>query len=239
MIDAQTEHHTRSNQPSSSPHSCPRMPILAPKQQLFVEHYLESLNASEAVRKAGYRCKRADQQGYELLRKPEILRAVQESYKKRLDLAQAKAQKAILERQEVLQRDSALASVDLFDAVEVGDNGGIILRQDISEAVRKCIASIKSGPSGQEVKFYSPHPSLERLAKYHGLTGNSHLVHSAEAASTQDDKKQALLAADWLERFSRRHGTDSAKGLVALLRRQPVEEEEDVLTDDEPVEHQA
>ena len=39
------------------------------------------------------------------------------------------------------------------------------------------------------------------------------------------------LAADWLERFSRRHGTDSAKGLVEVLRRQPVEEEEDVVAD--------
>ena len=215
---------------------------LTPKQQLFVEHYLESLNASEAVRKAGYRCKRADQQGYELLRNPEILRAVQKGHKKHLELAQAQAQKAILDRQEVLQRDSALASVDLFDAVEVGDDGGIILKrlENIPEVVRRCIASIKSGPRGQEVRFYSPHPALERLAKYHGLTGNPHLVHSAASEQTaQDDKKQALLAADWLERFSRRHGTDSAKGLVAVLRRQPVEEEDDVLADDKPVEHEA
>ena len=102
------------------------------------------------------------------------------------------------------------------------------------------ITDVIKGPHGQDVRFYSPHPALERLAKYHGLTGNPHLVHSAASEqTTQDDKKQALLAADWLERFSFRHGTDSAKGLVEVLRRQPVEEEEDVLADDEPVEHQA
>lgn len=49
---------------------------LTPKQQRFVEEYLRDLNASAAVRRAGYKVRRPDQQGYELLRKPEIAAAI-------------------------------------------------------------------------------------------------------------------------------------------------------------------
>lgn len=43
---------------------------LTPKQQAFCEHYIASLNASDAARKAGYR--KPAVQGYENLRKPHI-----------------------------------------------------------------------------------------------------------------------------------------------------------------------
>ena len=48
------------------------------KQHRFVEGYAASLNASEAARQAGYSPKTAGQIGHELLKKPEIRRAVDE-----------------------------------------------------------------------------------------------------------------------------------------------------------------
>lgn len=51
---------------------------LTPKQQRFVEEYLVDLSAAGAVRRAGYKVRRPDQQGYELLRKPEIAAAIEE-----------------------------------------------------------------------------------------------------------------------------------------------------------------
>lgn len=49
---------------------------LTPKQQRFIEEYLVDLSAAGAVRRAGYKVRRPDQQGYELLRKPEIALAI-------------------------------------------------------------------------------------------------------------------------------------------------------------------
>lgn len=51
---------------------------LTPKQQRFVEEYLVDLSAAGAARRAGYKVRRPDQQGYELLRKPEIAEAIAE-----------------------------------------------------------------------------------------------------------------------------------------------------------------
>ena len=51
--------------------------MLTPKQQAFVEQYLVDLNATQAAIRAGYSARRADQQGLENLRKPEIALAIQ------------------------------------------------------------------------------------------------------------------------------------------------------------------
>ena len=49
---------------------------LTPKQAKFVQEYLIDLNATQAAIRAGYSPKRADEQGYENLRKPEIQTAL-------------------------------------------------------------------------------------------------------------------------------------------------------------------
>ena len=46
------------------------------KQRIFVEEYLQTWNASEAARRAGYSEKTAYSIGWELLRKPEIAEAI-------------------------------------------------------------------------------------------------------------------------------------------------------------------
>ncbi len=52
---------------------------LSPKQQIFVAEFLVDLNASQAAIRAGYAPKRADQIGYENLRKPDISAAIQQA----------------------------------------------------------------------------------------------------------------------------------------------------------------
>lgn len=49
---------------------------LTEKQRRFVDAYIETGNATESARLAGYRDKRADAIGYENLRKPEIQKAI-------------------------------------------------------------------------------------------------------------------------------------------------------------------
>ncbi|WP_444467242.1 terminase small subunit [Sutterella wadsworthensis] len=59
---------------------------LTPKQQVFVSEFLKCGNATEATRKAGYRCRSAhgfEVQGSALLRKPEVSRAIEAAQTKR------------------------------------------------------------------------------------------------------------------------------------------------------------
>lgn len=46
------------------------------RQKKFIEEYLRDFNGSAAARRSGYAGKRVDQTAYELLRKPEIQRAI-------------------------------------------------------------------------------------------------------------------------------------------------------------------
>ncbi len=50
---------------------------LAPKHRLFWEEYLKDLVATKAAIRASYSAKTAYQQGYALLRKPEIAKAIE------------------------------------------------------------------------------------------------------------------------------------------------------------------
>lgn len=56
---------------------------LTPKQQIFIDEYLISLNASDAALKAGYSKKTADRIGHENLKKLEIKNAIQTRLKEK------------------------------------------------------------------------------------------------------------------------------------------------------------
>jgi phage terminase small subunit len=51
---------------------------LPPRQRLFVSEYLKDLNATQAAIRAGYSKKTAYSQGFDLLRKPNVAKAVAE-----------------------------------------------------------------------------------------------------------------------------------------------------------------
>jgi phage terminase small subunit len=70
---------------------------LTAKQRRFVEEYLVDLNASAAARRAGYSARRADQQGLENLRKPEIAAAIQAAMEERGRRTEITADRVLLE----------------------------------------------------------------------------------------------------------------------------------------------
>lgn len=70
---------------------------LTPRQERFVAEYLKDLNAAAAARRAGTTAKRADQAGYELLRKPEIAAAIAAGRAKQLDNANISAARVLEE----------------------------------------------------------------------------------------------------------------------------------------------
>lgn len=79
------------------------MASLTVKEQKFIHAYIQSGNGSEAVRKAGYKINRPDQQAYELLRKPEIAAEI------------AKARKGLQEEFKEAARDAFKILVELMN----------------------------------------------------------------------------------------------------------------------------
>jgi len=68
---------------------------LSPKQKAFIREYLVDLNATQAAIRAGYSPHRADQIGYENLRKPGIKAAIDKAQKKRADKVKITAEMVV------------------------------------------------------------------------------------------------------------------------------------------------
>ena len=142
----------------------PALKGLRKKQALFVLHYLANFNAAAAARLAKYSPRTAKQQGYENLTKP----YVQEALRKILDELTQSLSTKILERHEVLGFDSGNVLADITDAVP---KDGKIDLKSLPDHLRLAIQEIKYDCDGNvvSVRLHGKHPSLERLAKYHGI----------------------------------------------------------------------
>lgn len=80
------------------------------KQSRFVDHYLQSGNASEAARQAGYSERTAYSIGSENLRKPEVSAAIEERLK-------SMASERIAETQEVLEHLTSVLRGEVTETV--------------------------------------------------------------------------------------------------------------------------
>jgi len=88
-----------------------RLMTLSEKQQKFIAEYLVDLNATQAAIRAGYTSNRADQTGYENLRKPEIQSAIREAINQRAKRTQLDQDWVISKLQENVERSMALVPV--------------------------------------------------------------------------------------------------------------------------------
>ncbi len=87
---------------------------MTPKQRLFVQEYLKSLNAADAARKAGYSVKTAQQIGAENLSKP-VIRARIDSELQKIENAKIADVKEVMELLTVAARGEMKEEVILFD----------------------------------------------------------------------------------------------------------------------------
>lgn len=148
------------------------------KQQRFVEEYLIDLNATQAAIRAGYSEKTAGQQGFELLKKPEIQTAISE------------AQKARSERTEITQDMvlRELAKVGFSDLRNVFTAAGAIIDvQDWDDSTAGAISSLEvvrrnDGSKDEDgnhnveyvhkIKVWDKVSALEKMGKHLGMFGN-------------------------------------------------------------------
>lgn len=134
---------------------------LTNKQQIFVEEYLISWNATDAARKAGYKGNNVTLRnvGSENLTKPYIAAIIQE----RLDT------KAI-DADTTLQGISDIATSDISDFMRIA--GGLpIVDFEKAEKAGKLHLIKKLTMSEGKISFelYSRQRALETMAKHHGL----------------------------------------------------------------------
>jgi len=149
------------------------MANLTPKQKLFCDYYLISLNATDAAIKAGYSAKTAHSIGFENLIKPEI-----QSY---IESKQVKLQEKIeVTQQMVLEELAKIGFSNIQDLMDEGNTFKDALEIEKTKAaaiesikVKTTTRTIIGQPDevSQEIQFkmYSKTNALEQLGKHLGF----------------------------------------------------------------------
>lgn len=146
---------------------------LTPKQERFVQEYLIDLNATQAAIRAGYSAKTAEQQGFQLLQKTLVQKAIAEGRRQREKRTAVSADRVLLEA----------ARLALFDPRKLFNDDGSPkgiheLDDDTAAAVAGVEVLEQFEGSGKERVFVGylkkyriadKNSALEKLFKHHGL----------------------------------------------------------------------
>lgn len=167
---------------------------LTPKQRRFIAAYIDSWNATDAARQAGYKGtnETLGSVGCENLRKPAIAALIQQH----LD--------AIIPSGEILQRLAAQARGSLAPFLAVSDDGRLTGFRFGPDVPLHLLKSIKiSDKGGVALELYDAQAALVKLGETHGLfkpnrdedTLTDALAHALNAAADSLDAKLARIAA--------------------------------------------
>jgi phage terminase small subunit len=168
---------------------------ITPKHKKFIDFYIESDNATEAYKKAGYKGGSAGVSSWNLLKKPYIQQFLSERRTEVAKTANIKAQDVINE----LAKIAFANSEDFFewDETVVETNQGekkisrILIKEPalINRDKKAAIAGIKeTSQGGLEFKFHDKIKALENLSKYFG-TSNDAEIKKAKAIKSGIEEK--------------------------------------------------
>lgn len=113
---------------------------LTPKQKAFADYYIETGNASESARRAGYKC--AEQQGKENLQKPTIIAYIAERTKPTED-------KRIATGDEVMEFLTAVMRGEIKDAFDLPPS--LADRKDAAKELAKRTVDIESRKANTDI----------------------------------------------------------------------------------------
>lgn len=134
---------------------------LTPKQQLFVDEYLKSFNATKAAKAAGYSEHTATEIGAENLRKPHLREAIDQ-----------RLTESAMSANEVLMRLAKQARGSMADYVKIIEGGNVPMI-DWAKAAKDGMLDNMSQITIEEgkitFKLYDAQAALVHLGKYHGL----------------------------------------------------------------------
>jgi phage terminase small subunit len=160
------------------------------KQTRFVAEYLIDLNATQAAIRAGYSERTASEQGYDLLRKPQIAEAIAAAQQKRAERTEVTADR-------VLREYAKLAFLDprqFFDA-----EGRLIditeLPADVAAALSGMeVATERTGEDEEgrplygtvrKIKFSDKRGALDSIARHLGMFNDKLAVTGAGGGPVQ------------------------------------------------------
>lgn len=146
---------------------------LSKKMELFVSEYLIDLNATDAVRRAGYKSKNPNRLGSELLRHPLVKEAIDAALAKRIETNEVKADYLInkliniIENTETSNPQACLRAIELAgksialwkERQEIsGPDGGAIqteqkIKQDVESFTSSLARLARRGGEGEVLKF--------------------------------------------------------------------------------------
>ena len=146
---------------------------LTAKQSQFVREYLVDLNATQAAIRAGYSAKTAEQQGFQLLQKTSVQKAIAEGRRQREERTAVSADRVLLEA----------ARLALFDPRKLfNDDGSPKGIHELDDDTAAAVAGIEVleqfEGSGKERVFVGylkkyriadKNAALEKLFRHHGL----------------------------------------------------------------------
>lgn len=166
---------------------------LTNKQRLFIDYYLQSFNASDAARKAGYSERTAHAMGWENLRKPEVM----DEIRARLDEVHMSADEALKHMADMGRSDmgvfwkvtdewmyNPLPEYEILDEKEVIDDTKDPPEKRISYRVRHVVLDMdkvadpryswmikkfsNSRRNGLSIEMYDRHAVNRDILKVHG-----------------------------------------------------------------------
>ncbi len=129
-----------------------------------------------------------------------------------MEEASRRCESAILDWNDVVQRDSEIANFDPASVLE-WDDGGMKIKpmSMVPLSARQCISSIRETRDSLAVTFVNPHPSLDRLTRHHTILSRGRPVEADAGEQQQTDCEKAQIAADWLEGISAGLGTSKCR----------------------------
>lgn len=164
---------------------------LEPRQQRFVEEYLKDLNATEAVKRAGYSARGASVQGARLLANVSIAAAIDKAIEKRSKRVQVQADDVVTEL-------ARLGFSNILDYVTVNEDGQADI--DLTNVTREQAAAISeirvdtTGGQGDgerklvlrtTLKLTPKTPALELLGKHLKLFTDKHELSGPEGGPVE------------------------------------------------------
>ena len=175
---------------------------MTPRQKIFVDEYIVTLNASEAARRAGYKPRAAQSTGSQLLDIPEIAAAIR-------DALAARAARTRVSADRVIEELARIAFSDIGRVVDFGPEG-LRLKPNhvLAEADRAAIAELSSRGKGRlHVRLQDKQRALDALARHLGLYGlNAKLI----AADPMERRRLADQAREKLRLAIERYAAEEA-----------------------------